>query len=105
MLTQNVTAGNAGVGLEAAGAIRQTAGTVTGGTLEILAVGPVSLPDVNMVPYWRAEQRVQRNSFSFRDDGLGLTVGSVRPLLETGSRHATEQSDVERRQPSRYRDK
>ena len=44
LLTQNVTAGTAGVerSTRSAGQIQQTAGTVTGSTLEISAVGSVA---------------------------------------------------------------
>jgi filamentous hemagglutinin family protein len=85
LLTTNINAGSAGVGLESAGQIRQTAGTVTGSSLEVSAVGPVSLPDANVVPVLAGQVTGSQNSFSFRDDGVNLTVSSVGPLLETGT--------------------
>jgi filamentous hemagglutinin family protein len=85
VLAANVNTGSAGIGFESAGTVQQTAGAVTGGTLEISAVGTVSLLDANAVPLLAAQATGSRNSFSFRDDGLNMTVGSVGPLLETGT--------------------
>jgi len=85
LLTQNVNAGAAGVGLESAGQVRQTGGTVTGGTLEVSAVGAVSLPDTNAVPVLAAQVTGAGNSLLFRDDGLSLSVDTVPTLLESGT--------------------
>jgi filamentous hemagglutinin family protein len=85
LLTANVNAGNAGVGLEAAEQIQQTAGMVTGSTVEVSAVGSVSLPDANAVPVVAGQATGAGASFLFRDDGRTLIVGSVSPLLETGT--------------------
>src|SRR5271165_419427 len=86
-LNANVNAGSAGVGLESAGQIQQTAGTgtVTGGTLEISAMGPVSLADANSVPVLAGQATGAGNSFLFRDNGLTLTVGTAPTLLESGT--------------------
>jgi hypothetical protein len=85
VLMANVDAGTADVGLESAGAISQTAGTVTAAALEISAVGPVSLPDANAVSVLATQVTGAGNSFLFRDDGLSLTVGTVAGLLESGT--------------------
>src|SRR5439155_9459657 len=86
LLTANINAGSAGVGLESAAKIEQTAGTVTGSTLEVSAVGPVSLLDANAVPVLAGQTTGAGPSFSFlyRNDGVNLTAGSVSALLETG---------------------
>src|SRR5262249_23283651 len=84
-LTHNVAAGTAGVGLESAGVIRQTGGAVTGRTLEVSAPGPVALPDANMVPVIAGQVTGPGNSFLFRNDGQGVTVGRVAALVETGT--------------------
>src|SRR5271165_1633211 len=84
-LMANVDAGSAGVGLESAGQIQQTAGTVSGSTLEVSAVGRVSLPDMNAVPVLAGQATGAGNSFLYRNDGLGLTVGTVPTLLESGT--------------------
>ncbi len=87
LLTTNIDAGTAGVGLEAAEAITQTSGVVTAGALEVSALGPVSLPDANKVVVLAGQVTGPGpgNSFLFRDDGLSLTIGTVSALLESGS--------------------
>jgi filamentous hemagglutinin family protein len=84
VLNANVNGGRGGIGLEAAGQILQTAGTLAGSSLEVSAAGPVSLPDTNAVPLLVGQVTGSQNSFSL-DDGVTLTVGSVGPLLETGT--------------------
>src|SRR5207245_8041748 len=70
LLKQNVAAGTAGVGLEAAGQIQQTGGGVRGGTLEISAVGAVSLPDTNAVPVLAGQATGTGKSFLLSNDVL-----------------------------------
>jgi filamentous hemagglutinin family protein len=86
-LTRNVIAGTAGVGLESAGAILQTGGAVTGSTLEVSAVGSVSLPRSNAVSVLAGQvtDLPMPNSFVYRNDGRSLTVGTVPTLLESGA--------------------
>jgi hypothetical protein len=84
-LAANVDAGTADVGLESAGAIVQTAGAVTAGSLEVTASGPVSLPDANAVSVLAAQVTGVDNSFLFRDDRSSLTIGTVAALLESGT--------------------
>jgi hypothetical protein len=85
LLMQNVSAGTAGVGLEAAGQIQQSGGVVTGSTLEVTAAGAVSLPDANMAPLVAGQVTGTGNSQLFRDDGTGLTIGAPPTLVETGT--------------------
>ena len=85
VLMANVDAVTAGVGLESAGSIVQTAGAVTAGSLEVTAVGSVSLPDANAVSVLAAQVTGAGNRFLFRDDGLSLTIGTVSALLESGT--------------------
>ena len=85
LLTQNVAAGTAGVGLESAGQIQQTGGVVTGSTLEVSAVGAVSLPDANVVPVLAGQTTGAGNGLLYRNDNLGLTVDTVATLLEQGT--------------------
>ena len=70
LLTQNVAAGTAGVGLELAGQIRQTGGVVTASALEASAVGAVSLPDANVVRCWRVRRPGR---------GTAFCSGTIRP--------------------------
>ncbi len=84
-LAAGVAAGTAGIGLELAGRVLQTAGTVTGGTLEVSAVGAVSLPDANAVPVLAGQATGAGSSFLFRDDSLGLTISTTPTLLESGA--------------------
>jgi filamentous hemagglutinin family protein len=84
-LAASVAAGAAGIGLESAGAVSQTAGAVSGSTLEVSAVGAVSLPDANAVPVLAGQATGAGSSFLFRDDGLGLTIGTTPTLVETGT--------------------
>jgi filamentous hemagglutinin family protein len=85
ILAANVDAGSAGVGLESAGAISQTAGAVTAGTFEVLSVGSASLPDANNVAVLAAELTGNGSSFLFHDDSRNLTIGTAPALLESGA--------------------
>ena len=85
LLTQNVAAGTAGVGLESAGQVRQTGGVVTASALEVSAVGAVSLPDANVVPVLAGQATGAGNSLLYRNDNLGLTIDTVATLLEQGT--------------------
>ena len=85
LLTQNVNAGTAGVGLEAAGQILQTGGAVTAGALQISAAGPVSLPNANAVSLLAGQVTGVSSSLRFRDDEVSLSVDTVPTLLESGT--------------------
>ncbi len=85
LLTQNVAAGTAGIGLESAGQIRQTGGAVTASALEMSAAGAASLPDANAVPTLAARTTAAGSNLLFRDNSTTLTVGAVGPLLEQGA--------------------
>ncbi len=84
-LAANVAAGGAAIGLEAAGQMTQTSGTLNGGALAITAGGPVSLPDANTVPLLAGRVTGVGNSFLFRDDATPLTVTTIPAVTEQGT--------------------
>ncbi len=85
LLTQNVNAGTAGVGLEAAGQVQQSGGIVSGGALQVSAAGPVTLAGANVLGVLAGQVTGAGNGLSLRDQATGLTVGTVGPLVEQGT--------------------
>ena len=78
----NVSAGSGGVGLESGGQVQVT-GAISG-VVEISSPGPVSL-SASAPATISAQITGAGNSFTFRDNGATLTIGSSGALAEQGT--------------------